>query len=136
MKRILLLFSVCAVLFTTVAARATFAATDISGTWTGDIATPDGSSITLTYTFKVDGAKLTGTVQGPQGDPIILDNGKVDGDKLSFDVSFNAMTINNEGTMNADDTIKLSTKASDGSFPPGELTLKRVKAADAPKPAM
>ncbi len=133
MKRIFLLFSVCAVLFTAVAARATFAATDINGTWAGDLATPDGNSFTLTYTFKVDGSKLTGSVQGPQGDPLNLDNGKVDGDKLSFDVSFNNMTINNEGTVNADDTIKLSTKASDGSFPPGELTLKRVK-VDAPAP--
>ena len=140
MKRIFLLFSVCAVLITAVAARATFAATnisatDITGTWTGDIPTPDGNSFSLTYIFKVDGAKLTGSVQGPQGDPLTIDNGKVDGDKFSFDVSFNNLTINNEGTVNADDTIKLSTKASDGSFPPGEVVLKRVKAADAPKPA-
>ena len=137
MKRIFLLFSVCAVLFAAVAARAAFAATDINGTWAGDLATPDGNSFTLTYTFKVDGGKLTGNVQGPQGDPLNLDNGKMDGDKFSFDVSFNGITINNEGTVNADDTIKLSTKASDGSFPPGELTLKRVKTAtDAPKPGI
>ena len=136
MKRILLLFSVCAVLFTTVAARATFAATDITGTWAGDLATPDGNSLTFTYTFKVDGAKLTGTVQGPRGDSLNMDNGKVDGDKFSFDVSFNGITIDNEGTVNADGTIKLNTKTSDGSFPPAELTLKRVPAADAPKPAM
>ncbi|WP_058188194.1 hypothetical protein [Terracidiphilus gabretensis] len=142
MKRIFLLFSVCAVLLAAVAARGTFAATktnatDITGTWAGDLTTPDGNGFTLTYTFKVDGAKLTGSVQGPQGDPLNLDNGKVDGDKFSFDVSFNNMTINNEGTVNADDTIKLSTKASDGSFPPGELTLKRVKVdAPAPKPTM
>jgi hypothetical protein len=135
MKRIFLLFSVCAVLFTAVAARATFAAADITGMWAGDMQTQDGNSFTLTYTFKVDGGKLTGSVQGPQGDPLNLDNGKVDGDKFSFNVSFNNMTISNEGTVNADDTIKLSTKASDGSFPPGELTLKRVK-ADAPKPAL
>ena len=92
MKRIFLFLSVCAVLFTTVAARGTFAATttnttDIAGTWAGELATPDGNSFTLTYTFKVDGAKLTGSVQGPQGDPLNLDNGKLDGDKLSFDVS-------------------------------------------------
>jgi hypothetical protein len=137
MKRIFLLFSVCAVLFATVAAHATFAATDINGTWAGDLSTPDGNSIPFTYMFKVDGAKLTGTVQGPRGDSLSLDNGKVDGDKFSFDVTIgNGLTIHNDGTVNADDTIKLSTKTSDGSFPPAELTLKRVKAADAPKPAL
>ena len=136
MKRIFLLFSMCAVLLTAVTSRNTFAATDINGAWAGDLATPDGNSFTLTYTFKVDGTKLTGSVLGPQGDPLSLDNGKVDGDKFSFDVNLNGMTINNEGAVNADGTIKLSTKSSDGSFPPGELTLKRVPAADAPKPAM
>ena len=136
MKRIFLLFSVCAVLFAAVAAHTTFAATDINGTWAGDLSTPDGNSISFTYMFKVDGAKLTGTVQGPRGDSLSLDNGKADGDKFSFDVTIgNGLTIHNDGTVNADDTIKLSTKTSDGRFPPAELTLKRVKAADAPKPA-
>jgi hypothetical protein len=136
MKRILLLVSVCAVLMMGVAARNTFAATDIDGTWAGDLTSPSGNSFTFTYTFKVDGTKLTGTVQGPRGDVRSLDNGKIDGDKFSFDVSVNGTTIDNEGTVNADGTIKLSTKTSDNSFPPRELTLKRVKTEDAPKPAM
>ena len=117
-----------------VAAPAASAATDITGTWSGDFSTPNGNSITFTYTFKVDGTKLTGTVHGPRGDPRSMDNGKVDGNTLSFGVSVNGMTIINEGTVNADGTIKLNTKTSDGSFPPAELTLKRVKAADAPAP--
>jgi hypothetical protein len=139
MKRIFLLFSVCAVLFTAVAARISFAATymngtDITGTWAGDVTGPSGNSFTFTYTFKVDGTKLTGTVQGPRGDTRSLDNGKVDGDKFSFDVSVSGTTINNEGTVNADGTIKLSTRTSDGRFPPNQFTIKRVK-ADAPAPA-
>jgi hypothetical protein len=128
MKRIFLLFSVCAVLLATVAARTAFAATDINGTWAGDLSDPNGNSFTLTYVFKVDGARLTGTVQGPQGDPISLDNGKIDGDKISFDVNVNGTMFNNEGTINADDTIKLSSKTTDGSFPDSVFTLKRVKA--------
>ena len=135
MKRIFLLFSVCAILITGFVARTSFAATDINGTWSGDVPTPDGNTFTLTYIFKVDGAKLTGTVQGPQGDPLSLDDGKIDGDKFSFDVSFNGITIHNDCTINADDTIKLSSKSSDGSFPPNEFTLKRVKAPETPAPA-
>ena len=134
MKRIFLLVSVCALLVAGLAARTTFAAPDINGTWSTDVPTPDGNSFTLTYVFKVDGGKLTGTVQGPQGDPLSLDNGKIDGDKFSFDVSFNNITIHNDCTINADDTIKLNSKASEESIPPAELTLKRVK-TDAPKPA-
>jgi len=61
-------------------------AADVTGTWKGEVSTPDGNSFSLTYTFKQDAAKLTGAVLGPQGDPLPIDNGKVDGDKISFSV--------------------------------------------------
>jgi hypothetical protein len=76
--------------------------------------------------FKQDGAKLTGTVQGPRGDPIEIADGKIDGDKLSFTVSFNGMTIQHEGVLH-DDEIKLTTKTDQGDFPGGEMTLTRSK---------
>ncbi len=125
MKRALFLLSLCAALalaFTITPARA---ATDATGTWTADLQTPDGNSMTLTFTFKQDADKLTGTVQGPQGDPMDISNGKVDGDKISFDTSFNGATIHHEGTVSADQ-IKLSAKSDDGNFPPMDLTLKRA----------
>lgn len=128
MKRILLLVSVCAVLFATVPTRTTFAATDINGTWSGEFPGQDGNPFTLTYVFKVDGTKLTGTVQTPHGGPLSLDNGKIDGDKISFDVNVNGTIFRHEGTINADATIKLNSKTSDGSFPPTEFMLKRVNA--------
>jgi len=37
---------------------------DISGTWTGMMVFGD-NQVPLTYSFKQDGAKLTGTVTGP-----------------------------------------------------------------------
>lgn len=132
MKRIFLLFSVCAALLMAVAARATFAATDVTGSWTAEMSSPDGNTVQLSFVFKQDGAKLTGTVQGPQGDAIEISNGKVDGDKLSFDVSFNGMTITHEGTIDGD-VIKLNAKSSDGNFPASEMTLKRAKTPDATK---
>ncbi len=103
------------------------AATDVTGTWTGSIAAPDGNgSFNLTFTFKQDGSALTGTVTGGQGEPLAITNGKVDGDKISFNVSFNNTTITHDGTVNGDE-IKLTTKSSDGNFPGSTLTLKRVK---------
>lgn len=130
-----ILLSFCAALMLLLAPAAALAATDVSGTWTGEIKGPDGNGgFQLSFTFKQDGAKLTGTVQGPQGDPIAISDGKIDGNKITFNVAFNGMTITHEGTLNdADDEIKLSTKSSDGQFPASEMTLKKAKApASAP----
>jgi hypothetical protein len=80
------------------------------------------------FTFKQDGAKLTGTMQGPQGDPIEISNSKIDGDKFSFDISFNGMTIHYNCTV-AGDEIKMTSKSDQGDFPGMELTLKRAPAA-------
>jgi hypothetical protein len=114
----------------TVTARAT----DVTGSWTAEMTTPNGDSFQLGFTFKQDGAALTGTVQGPQGDAIAISDGKVDGDKISFKVSFNGTTISHDGTVSADGSeIKLSTKSDSGDFPAHDMTLKRVK--DAPVPA-
>jgi hypothetical protein len=90
---------------------------------------PDGSTgFTISFTFKQDGAKLTGSVQGPQGDPIAISDGKIDGGKITFTVAFNGMTISHTGTLNsAGDEIKLTTKTDSGDFPGGEMTLKRAK---------
>jgi len=104
-------------------------AADVTGTWKGEVSTPDGNSFTLTYNFKQDGAKLTGTVLGPQGDPLPIDNGKVEGGKISFSVKvpFNGGTvISSEGTINGDE-ITLKTKAEGGDMDTPPVTIKRQK---------
>ena len=106
------------------AAVAAFAA-DVTGTWAGNAKGPNGEDFALTFSFKQDGAKLTGTVTGPQGDPIEITDGKVDGDKLSFNVSFNGMTISHDGVIKGADEITLKTKSD--QFPESEMTLKRSK---------
>lgn len=121
------LLSICAALAMTLGTVAVRAA-DVTGAWSAEMKTPDGNGFAITFTFKQDGATLTGTVQGPQGDPIDISNGKVDGDKFSFDVSFNGMTIHHDCTVVSDDEIKLTTKSDNADFPGVELTLKRVKA--------
>ena len=121
----------CAALLMIFQAAPLFAASDMTGKWTTtDMKMPDGTAFTLVFDFKQDGAKLTGTVTGPQGDPLAIDNGKVDGDKFTFTVSFNGTTITHDGTVNGDE-MKMSTK-SDGDMPPMNMTLKR-SAETAPK---
>jgi hypothetical protein len=126
MKTLLCVCAAVIIAFTPITA---LAATDVSGTWTGAFGGPDGGGgMQIAFTFKQDGAKLTGTVQGPQGDAMAIGNGKIDGDKISFTVAFNGMTITHEGTVNAaGDEIKLTSKSEQGDFPGGEMTLKRSK---------
>jgi opacity protein-like surface antigen len=112
---------------------ATALAADVSGTWTGAMNGGQGG-FQLSFTLKQDGAKLTGTVQGPQGDPIAISEGKIDGDKISFKVVIQGgTTITHEGTINAaGDEIKLTSKSEGGQFPGGEMTLKKAKAPSPP----
>ncbi len=124
----------CAALVMTLGA-ATAMAADVAGTWTAEMKTPDGNSMQMTFTFKQDGAKLTGTVQGAMGEPMEISNGKIDGDKFSFDVSFNGMVIHHDCTVTGDNEIKMTTKSDQGGFPPMDLTLKRVKETPPAAPA-
>jgi hypothetical protein len=127
-----LLFA-CAALLLTFAPMTALAATDFTGTWTGAMAGGGNGGFQLSFTFKQDGTTLTGTVQGPQGDPITISNGKIDGDKISFTVVIQGgTTITHEGTINpAGDEIKLTSKSDQGGFGGGEMTLKRAKAPPA-----
>jgi hypothetical protein len=58
-------------------------AADVTGKWVAETQGRNGPTQT-TFTFKVDGAKLTGTTQGAQGEPAEITEGKVEGDNISF----------------------------------------------------
>ena len=82
----------------------------------------------LTYNFKQDGDKFTGTVTGPQGDPMPLIDCKLDGDKISFavkvDMGGNIATFSSKGTIKGDE-IALTTTNDAGMDFGGEMTLKK-----------
>ena len=116
-------------------------AADVTGTWTAAMQTPDGNSMQMSFTFKQAGAALTGTISGPMGgDPMPFTDGKVDGNKISFKMSFNGMIMTYDGVINeSGDEIKLSMKSDGGDFPGMDLTLKKGAAgapAAAPAPQM
>jgi hypothetical protein len=58
-------------------------AADVTGKWAAEMQGRNGPT-TTTFTFKADGAKLTGTMQGAQGDPVEIGEGKIQGDTISF----------------------------------------------------
>ena len=121
-----ILLSICTALAMALGTT-TMHAADITGTWSAEMTSPDGNSFQLTFTFKVDGAKLTGSVQSPMGEATEIINGKIDGDKFTFDVSLNGMTIHHDCTIVSNDEIKMTTKSDSGDFPAMDLTLHRAK---------
>jgi len=116
-----------AVVLSAILSLAAFAA-DITGKWTGSMQMGD-QAFSLAYTFKVDGEKLTGTVTGPQGDPLEIKEGKISGDKLSFyvqvDMGGQMAKFVSDGVVKGDE-ITLNTKMDGGDFG-GASTLKRDK---------
>jgi hypothetical protein len=97
---------------------ALFAQNKIDGNWKGTRETPNGS-FEINYTFKVEGNELKGTWKTQFGETK-LENGKVDGKKISFSVSFNDTTINSTGELKSDDEMVIKNER-------GELKLTRVK---------
>lgn len=121
------LLAVCAVLFLAIGAATVLAQAaapaNATGTWSGQMQGPNGD-MTITFHLKQDGTKLTGSVDTGMGDPVDIQNGKVDGGKIYWETSFNGMTIQHDGTINGDE-IKINVKSSDGQFPATDMTLKR-----------
>jgi hypothetical protein len=121
-QRILLATGVLCVIF----AGAALAA-DISGTWSGTMQMGD-NPLALTFVFKQDGEKLTGTVATPSGD-LPLSDGKVVGDKISFyvqaDMGGAPTKFISEGVVKGDE-ITIATK-TDGGEDYGSMVLKRFK---------
>lgn len=89
-------------------------AADLTGQWTATFNTQIGEQH-YTYTFKVDGEKLTGTAKNDRGTTDIT-NGTIKGDQISFDerLDFNGQTIviQSTGTVSGD-SIKLHRKVGD-----------------------
>ncbi|MEO8595494.1 MAG: hypothetical protein ABI759_19395 [Candidatus Solibacter sp.] len=102
-------------------------AADISGNWTGNMQMAD-QAFPLSYSFKVAGDKLTGTVTGPQGDAMQIKEGKITGDKVSFyvdvDMGGQMAKFVSEGVIKGEE-ITLTTKMEGGDFG-GSMTLKRA----------
>jgi hypothetical protein len=126
-------------------------AADITGTWIAEMAAPQGGPgggggggmggpsgpMKFTFNFKADGSKLTGTQQGPMGQPNDILEGKIDGSNISFiikvDMMGNEMKFNYKGTVSGDE-IKMSFTmeggmggpgGGGGGMPPMEMTAKR-----------
>ncbi|OKS87714.1 hypothetical protein [Mucilaginibacter polytrichastri] len=67
----------------------------LDGKWVGQV-NMSGNPLALTYTFKVDGDKLTGVAESPYG-PSAIENGKFKGDSVSFTTNVSGYEIPQSG---------------------------------------
>jgi hypothetical protein len=101
---------------------AAVSASNLDGKWKGSVPSPDGGSLELTYLFKVDGEKLTGSVTSEMGE-ILISSGKVTGDEFEYSLDINGMVIKDKGKLVGEE-IKIKSTSEWGE---NEITLKRVK---------
>jgi hypothetical protein len=105
-------------------------AADATGKWSATIQGPQGD-FTLTFNLKAEGETLTGTSGNDFTGDVAISNGKVAGDTITFDVTFdfggNSATFHYKGEVSAD-AIEF-TRTADGDGPwAGErkLTAKKM----------
>lgn len=78
-------FKLCLVLVALMVSVPALAA-DVDGKWSGAVDTPNGQ-FPVNFTFKADGAMLTGSLAGPDGTEIAIKDGKIDGSNISFAIT-------------------------------------------------
>jgi hypothetical protein len=105
----------------------TASAADVAGTWKASMETPNGT-MENTFVFKVDGAKLTGTLSSEMMGSQPISDGKIDGDNLSFavkmDFNGNAFELNYKAKVTGNEMkITMSFPQADRTF---EMTAKKV----------
>jgi elongation factor P hydroxylase len=105
----------------------TASAADISGNWKGTAETPNGT-VERTFVFKVDGHKLTGETVSNMFGKSAIEDGKVDGDDVSFVITINMQgtegKVNYKGKIEADTIqFKIEVPAVGQTL---EMTAKRV----------
>jgi hypothetical protein len=115
-----------AALFLVLAPIAALAA-DFNGKWTAQFDTQVGQQ-KYTYEFHVDGTKLTGKAINEQFGSTDIQDGKIDGDNITFTEALNfngnAITITYTGKIDGDE-IKFTRKV--GDFATEQVVAKRAK---------
>jgi hypothetical protein len=107
-------------------------AADPSGTWTWTRQNRDGQSVEVTGKLRYADGKLTGTISGYQGTENPISSGKVEGDRITFDVVLafndNKFTIAYQGKLEGDAiTGTITRPRRDGGTTESEWKATRKK---------
>ncbi len=90
----------------------------IDGNWKGTRETPNGT-FEINYTFKVEGNVVTGVWKTQFGESK-LEDGKIEGKKFSYSISFNDIKITSTAELINENEILVKNER-------GEMKLTRVK---------
>ena len=106
----------------------------IDGKWSGEYKSAMGAPMTLVYTFKAEGNKLTGTSLGGQNTQIPIQDGKIVGNNISFVVPVNfggkEMKFNYKGVLKGDQielSFEIAGAPSMQGGAPQKFVVKRVR---------
>jgi hypothetical protein len=98
---------------------------NVAGKWESKFTTPQGDTMTTTFTFKQDGDKLTGTVAGGRGGETPLE-GTVKGKEVKFTVT--RQTPNGEMKSEYTATVEGDTMKGSAVTPRGTRDWSATKA--------
>lgn len=102
-------------------------AADVTGEWTATAETANGK-ITRTFSLKAEGSKLTGETESSFAGKSVIENGKIDGDNLSFTLKLkiqgNEMSVDYKGKVKSKDEMTITAELGGQTM---EFQAKRVK---------
>jgi hypothetical protein len=120
MRRLLAILAICA---------CWALAADISGNWKATAEGPNGS-MERTFTFKVEGNKVTGETTSSMLGKSTITDGKIEGDTVTFSITAdfggNEMKIDYKGKISGDE-IKLTSTTAAAEGQSIEWVAKRVQ---------
>jgi len=103
-------------------------AADATGKWSGTFTREEGDPSTGMVVLKQTGAEITGTAGPTMDEQMAISNGKIDGNKVTFELSApNGLTLKMSLVLDGD-TLKGDVTASrEGQSMKAKLDLKREK---------
>ena len=102
-------------------------AADATGTWTGTLTRSEGQTSPARIVLKQDGDKLTGTAGPDENEQGPIQNGKVENDELTFEVSRDNAVMRFHLKQDGDGMTGTVTRERDGQIQKATVALKRDK---------
>lgn len=105
----------------------TFSATNVTGKWSGTLQVAGETDTKPAYMIlKQDGDKLSGSGGPTESEQHPFDGGKVEGNKLTFDVPLGEKSMHFEMEANGDQITGQVSQQNEGATETAKISLKRV----------